>query len=313
MDAPVRTSMRLSKAVLAAAVGLGGLGFGVLSAPAAQAAPATVTYTAVGETPFVVPAGVTSLSVTAVGAAGAPGGGTSGGAGGPGAVVTAPTVPVTPGTTLYVEVGAGGGTGGSVGGGAGGGESDIRTCPRTACTNLGTTTDPRLLVAGGGGGGGAGGAGFTGGAGGNGGVGTPPCADGGGGGTANGGAGGDCPADVGFPNGTPVFGGSAAALSGAGGGGGGFIGGLTGTTTTSPRVDGGGGGGSSFVEAAATGAGIAPGAAIAPASLTISYDPGADLSVTKAGSGSVRAGGTTTYTMTVANNGPDNATGVTLT
>jgi uncharacterized repeat protein (TIGR01451 family) len=39
----------------------------------------------------------------------------------------------------------------------------------------------------------------------------------------------------------------------------------------------------------------------------------ADLSVSKVGSGSVRAGSDTTYTMTVANNGPDAATGVTLT
>jgi uncharacterized repeat protein (TIGR01451 family) len=47
--------------------------------------------------------------------------------------------------------------------------------------------------------------------------------------------------------------------------------------------------------------------------VTISYTPGADLSVTKAGSGSARAGDTTTYTLTVANNGPVDATGVTVT
>lgn len=130
------------------------------------------------EQTYTVPAGVSSVRITAVGA---PGNASSTAAGGRGAVVTA-TVGVSAGATLYVEVGGtgaaeptanfnGGGPGGSEGGG-GGGASDVRTCSAGQCTafypehtsdclataaQLGApstacTPDPRLVVAGGGGG-----------------------------------------------------------------------------------------------------------------------------------------------------------------
>jgi hypothetical protein len=137
------------------------------------------TYTAIGEDTFTVPAGVTSLSVTAVGARGSAGSGYPAGttppAGGMGALVTAPTVAVSPGTTLYVEVGGPGGVGACIsggaagaggggaggagtcpdgGGGGGGGESDLRTTPAALGGLTAAAGDPRLVVAGGGGGGG---------------------------------------------------------------------------------------------------------------------------------------------------------------
>ncbi len=163
----------------------------------AFAAGSTFTYTGSEQT-YTVPAGVSSVTVTAIGGAG--GSGTSdvsgkfASAGGDGASVTA-TVPVTPNEVLYVEVGGAGGSpthppttqgGCAVGppafnggggewegncGGGGGGASDVRTCSMTACPN--DTPDTRLVVAGGGGGGGgAGSEASNGGNGGNAGDGT---------------------------------------------------------------------------------------------------------------------------------------------
>ncbi len=133
---------------------------------------------------YTVPAGVTSLSVVAVGAHGGDGGasgsGQTPGNGADGARVSG-LVAVTPGQTLYVAVGghgnAGGGASSSGGaggfnggfsgggfpddtessGGGGGGGSDIRTCSRTvgSCEGVGDSLASRLLVAGGGGGGGS--------------------------------------------------------------------------------------------------------------------------------------------------------------
>jgi hypothetical protein len=110
---------------------------------------------------FVVPTGVTSVHVEAVGAQGGPAAGEQGGAGGRGAVVSG-AVNVKPGT-LYVDVGgpgkqeAGGFNGGANGGnafegigGGGGGASDVRTVSGTGEASL----KSRLLVAAGGGGGG---------------------------------------------------------------------------------------------------------------------------------------------------------------
>jgi hypothetical protein len=108
---------------------------------------------------FVVPAGVTSITVSVSGAAGGPDGyGTQPGLG---ATVTA-TLAVTPGTTLTLQVGGvggagtdavpgsggynGGGAGGadtSYAGGGGGGASDIRMG--------GTASSTRVIVAAGGG------------------------------------------------------------------------------------------------------------------------------------------------------------------
>ncbi len=139
----------------------------VLSAIGAAGADAqaveTFEYTG-GEQTLVVPAGVTSVHVTAVGGRGG-GAFTGGGAGGAAAEVEG-ELSVTPGETLYVEVGGngrselegggggfnGGGSGAPIpfGAGGGGGATDVRTAPSGA----GLSPDPRLLVAGGGGGGG---------------------------------------------------------------------------------------------------------------------------------------------------------------
>jgi hypothetical protein len=147
-----------------------------------------------GQQTFAVPAGVSSLNITAIGAGGAgsdlavgnsdattvtlTSGATSGGRG---AVVSA-SVPVTPSSTLYVLVGGeptttpnvpqagcyemvscvggfnGGGSGETTDGG-GGGASDVRTvssCLPGCSTDLASSLDSRLLVAAGGGGGGEG-------------------------------------------------------------------------------------------------------------------------------------------------------------
>ncbi len=144
-----------------------------LAGPAAAALPANCTVTGGaatcsyastgGEQTFLVPDGVQSISVKAVGA---PGGTSDSGTnpGGFGATVTG-TLSVSPGQTLYVEVGGlatdGAGcnfhqvcVGGFNGGGSavpagagGGGASDIRTLPSADPGSLAS----RLLVAGGGG------------------------------------------------------------------------------------------------------------------------------------------------------------------
>jgi hypothetical protein len=177
--------------------------FGVLAAAVASAPAATpcgthgalsnagghssCSYTTVGEDTFSVPAGVTSVSVVAVGAPGGNGGlyssaSANGAPGGVGAAVTAPSVAVAALSTVYVEIGGpgghgigtypgagfcpggaagadGGGAGGNArcfggSGGGGGGESDVRAAPASSGGLTGGAGDPRLVVAGGGGGGG---------------------------------------------------------------------------------------------------------------------------------------------------------------
>jgi hypothetical protein len=123
----------------------------------------TTTVSSTGETAYTVPTGATELQVTLVGA---PGGQTGtepepAGTSGEGAKVEA-TIPAPTGlSTLYAEVGATGSSGGlggqgigSSSGASGGGESDIQVCSVTgSCTyTANPSTDPRLLVAGGGGG-----------------------------------------------------------------------------------------------------------------------------------------------------------------
>src|SRR4051794_10717966 len=119
----------------------------LLPAAAAQAAePVTARFAFTGaEQTFVVPAGVTSLTVGAVGGTGKGGGAPAEAKG---------NISVTPGQTLYVEVGGsatgragafnGGGPGGNSTAGGGGGASDVRTVARAAS---GTLTS-RLIVAG---------------------------------------------------------------------------------------------------------------------------------------------------------------------
>ncbi|MBB4760018.1 PxKF domain-containing protein [Amorphoplanes digitatis] len=229
------------------------------------------------EQTFVVPTGVTALSVTAVGAAG--GGGFGTGSPGRGGVASA-TLSVTQGSTLYVEVGgvgedltavgAPGGAGGFNGGGqgdsgdpgsdgfpGGGGASDVRTASGGA-NPAGTGLSSRLIVAAGGGGqgriAGGGDAGQPGGGGGGGGAGTQTAGGAGtppgtGGTLGQGGVGGP-PPDITF----------IPANRGGGGGGGGLYGGGGG------GADAGGGGGSSFVPAGGT-----TGVTGDPASVVISY------------------------------------------
>ena len=144
----------------------------------------------------IVPAGVHSLQIEAIGANGGLGAGQNwggswvyGGAGGLGAFVLTPPIAVTPGEVFYVEVGGVGGSfdasqigqndagqggwnGGGGGGlgilagysGGGGGASDVQTvsCAQVCDQGLGFGTfvalASRIVVAGGGGGGGSGGA-----------------------------------------------------------------------------------------------------------------------------------------------------------
>jgi hypothetical protein len=118
-----------------------------LVAAATASAEGTATrYFHAQQEAFVVPQGVTSVQVVAIGGHG--GSNVVGAPGGQGARVTA-TLSVTPGTTLYVHVGGAGVNGGNSGAaGTGGGSSDVRSAPVSA----GLAPDPRLIVAGAGGG-----------------------------------------------------------------------------------------------------------------------------------------------------------------
>jgi hypothetical protein len=273
-----------------------------LSAAAASAAaagpPPTVeqTFPSNGtEQSFVVPVGVSSVHVQAIGAPGEGGRfqfrGTPG-PGGAGAVVTG-ALPVTTGETLYVEVAApgfnGGGRGG-LGGGQGGDASDVRTVPMASPGTL----ESRLLVAGGGGGGGGafdgGGAGSGGNAGSPGANGTGQSSEGdgvgGGAGTLTGGGAGGAGCELpGSWNGAAGSigqggsGGQAGAFlgseSGGGGGGAGYYGGggAEGTCRNGgpESTGGGGGGGSSFVYGGATFSSFGVASLATVPSISISY------------------------------------------
>ena len=91
-----------------------GFGFGGVVA----ALPGQQAYTTAGTYTWVAPAGVTSVSVVAVGGGGAGGIGSSairdGGGGGGGALAYKNSISVTPGTSYTVVVGAGGTTTGNV-------------------------------------------------------------------------------------------------------------------------------------------------------------------------------------------------------
>jgi glycine rich protein len=169
-----RTAVLAALAPIAAACTLAPTAFAI--------APTTTSFGYTGaEQSYTVPAGVTSVRVSATGApggAGAPGPTRPGVVGGLGARVTG-DLAVTPGEILYVEVGgpgtdgsaSGGGLGGWNGGGlggrsfggdgsfggGGGGASDVRFCSinATDCLVVQSSEASRLLVAGGGGGGGA--------------------------------------------------------------------------------------------------------------------------------------------------------------
>ncbi|MDH6255846.1 Ig domain-containing protein [Aurantimicrobium minutum] len=122
----------------------------------AQAAPQTFVYTGAPQL-YVVPEGITSISVEVRGAQGGNAGNSNGGRG---ATVTA-TIAVTPGESIQINVGGSGNHGGWNGGGRGvaygGGASDIRrpafSTSSSCAFDLNCSATARILVAGGGGGG----------------------------------------------------------------------------------------------------------------------------------------------------------------
>ena len=287
------------RAVTSALVGLtiatAGAALGPVAAASAADGPCstadnmvTCTYTATGaEQSLVVPAGVTSLSVVAVGAPGAgsfedfSGHTALGGRGG----TASADLAVTPGTELFIEVGGlssnpgscyplvqcvGGfnGGGSSHFGGGGGGASDVRTVSNMAAGTL----ESRLLVAAGGGGGGegfdtAGGNGGDAGQAGDAATGNAnvPGSPGGGAGTPSAGGSPGGALGVGGPGGSDTGGGGGGGLYG-GGGGGNLV--LDPTPPDYPLLGAGGGGrGSSYAPGGTTGL-AGPGQA---PSITISY------------------------------------------
>jgi hypothetical protein len=278
---------------------LRGRGFGVvglvaavvLGAAGSAGAQTTTTssFTAPGEYSFTVPAGVTSIEVTAVGAAGgeSAGGDVAGlgaSAGGLSSGTPAPvTVPVSSGEQLSVTVGAVGAQGvqnGSVAGGFGGGGatgvagfSGGGGGGASAVAAESPFPWSALVVAGGGGGGGYGqngGDADTAAAGCN----QSVCAGGGGAGTHTSGGPGGAGADGGGAGGAGQFGlggMSAGGRDGGGGGGGGYYGGGGGGGSGDAfAYAGGGGGGSSYVSPLAT-VTSAPAPTSAAAEVTISY------------------------------------------
>ena len=252
-------------------------------------------YPMYSEQDFTVPAGVSTVVLTAIGAAGGSDATNAGSEGG----FAVGTASVTPGAMLYVEVGGTGlnartiprtaaQAGGFNGGGAssagdstsdapasGGGASDVRT---VSSADPGTTLASRLIVAGGGGGaascGGGGGAGYAGAY-----ISSVTCSsgtsNGGGAGTAiAGGTSGGAPATAGVEG----IGGAGGLTSASGDGGGGGGGGVYGGGGGGPQA--GGGGGSSY----AAGSRSFTGVASEPASVTIGYTPPA-LSISIAAHG----------------------------
>jgi Putative Ig domain len=300
----LRAVPRPAGLVLAAALGAAGL---VAALPAGSAladsaalpsgctlsgTTVTCTYTAYGETQFVVPPGLSSITATVVGAEGGQAVSISG-TPGLGAQATG-TIGVMPGQTLYLEVdvlggGAGENDAGVVRGSVGGGESDVRTCSATGTCSSGSTLSSRLLVAGGGGGGGethggghGGNAGTTGAAGnGENGVGGFENAGGGTGATGSapgtGGAGcetGSAGGDGASVGGAGGAGGNTNQSDGEGGGGGGagwFGGGGGGGCGFDNDDAAGGGGGSSYAAPSVSGATFSQATSGQAPSVTLSY------------------------------------------
>jgi hypothetical protein len=196
---------------------------------------AQVTFSYLGSLQtWLVPAGVTSVTVDAWGAQGQGSAPVAGGLGG----IASGAIAVTPGETLNIYVGGQNGyNGGGSGGSYGGGGSDVR--------QGGTALANRKVIGGGGGGGGqAGTSGNNGGTGGGsiGGAGTTSPLGGGGGTQSAGGAVGTPP--YGNPGAVGV--GGVSYNSNSGGGGGGYYGGAGGGGSS------GGGGGSSLIPSGGT-------------------------------------------------------------
>ncbi|HXN39731.1 MAG TPA: choice-of-anchor D domain-containing protein [Solirubrobacteraceae bacterium] len=279
----------------------------VLALGALYAAPAFGSSTVIETLPstgaeqsFMVPAGVNSVRVRAIGAPGETGESFSpfdtAAPGGDGAVVVG-QLPVTPGEMLYVEVADSAFNGGGPGGAAagdGGGASDVRSVTGATAGTL----ESRLLVAGGGGGAGSvveeGSSGRGGDAGSSGGDGVdgerygPEAvlqSAGGGAGTLTGGGSGGALCDApefwsgqeGSLGSGGVGGDGAGSPASGGGGGGGYWGGGGGEGTCGLAGPfggggGGGGGGSSYVEEEATFASFGLASSNQPPSVTITYD-----------------------------------------
>jgi hypothetical protein len=298
------------------------------SAPASAAPPVTITFTSTSNQ-FTVPAGVTSLQITARGASGGSGGpgGGDGGGGGPGSQITG-TLAVTPGEVLGVQAGEGGGDGspsdssncnstdgGNAGvfsqlaGGDGGGGSGCDGSGGGAGGAASFVSFPdssaAVIAAGGGGGGGSGDL-LSGGAGGSGGPGTNGGGDGGG----NLGSGG---ARGGQPGFTGDRGGNACCDSGGGGGGGGGENGGDSGRAGGPGNGGGGGGGagtdfvaSSFSNTAISVSSAGPGA---NGLVTITYTPPDTTSTgVSCSPGSVVVDQSMTCTATVTDTEPSGQT-----
>jgi hypothetical protein len=227
------------------------------------------------EQTFQVPAGVTQVTVVALGAAGGPQPGSQGN-GALGGRVSA-ELPVKPGEQLAVFVGGAGASGGYNGGGSGQGRTDYASGAGGGASDIregGSALKDRILVAGGGGGEGESGRPSTDGSGGQGGGKTGgrgvdgenfgghdacrrPEGDGGGGGTQqSGGTGGHAHCRL-ASSGKPGIlgnGGAGGTGIGGGGGGGGYYGGGGGGGGNEIMSyglyggGGGGGGGSSYAE-----------------------------------------------------------------
>jgi hypothetical protein len=273
LDVKEGTSVMTSRAArqTAIAAALGALLLSPATAPAA-----THTFTTAGTHFFTVPAGVTSIYLTANGARG---GVCYGATGGKGASVAA-IIPVTPGDQLRAQVGgiggggdgvcpaAGGGAGGTGGGGAGGagtpGGSAVGGAGGGGATvvSRGAGFSELLMVAGGGGGstyqrngGDAESAGMNGAVAGSGGGGATLVA-GGVAGVSNGAGASAGVAGSSLTGGAGGTGDAAAipAVGGGGGGGGGYFGGGGGGGGSRDLTgySGAGGGGSSFISFAAT-------------------------------------------------------------
>jgi hypothetical protein len=235
--------------------------------------------------PFTVPAGVTQLTITAIGGSG--GSGQSEptppfGVGGAAAVVTA-TIPADPGAQLTVVVGGEGGSNGNTAGGfgytAGGGDGgsghQANGGGGGGASYVANALGAYLLVAGGGGGGGGGGD-LPGEDGGPGGTGGPSGLNG----FSGGGPGAGGPGTFDGCGGPAGCGGGNSGNSAGGGGGGGY----DGSTFT------GGGGGGSPSDAGGGGGGGAAGASYVL--------PGSAFSITSAG---VLSDGQVTISWTPAN------------
>jgi hypothetical protein len=281
-----------------------------------------------GEQTFVVPSGITSVKVIAIGAAGGADG--SGNPGGEGEKVTGTLTGLSSGQTLYVEIGqqpdtattgsgynlpgsfnGGGGPGYGGVAGAGGGASDVRTISSTQNGSLAS----RLIVAGGGGGHSESYGTVVAPA--NAGANALPAAGtvySGQGGFAgnNGGARGAAALNYSSAVGTAGSlgqGGNGAAGSPSGGGGGGGYfgggGGGGGANNIGTGVAGGGGGGSSLVPSG----GSDEGPTLSVASVTISYTPDHDLAIASHQNitepATSLSGAVVTYTAPVVTDGDD--------